>query len=243
MNHPQVSVILPVWNAAATLKDAIQSVLEQRGVSVELIVLDNESKDGSREIISAFQPQIHHFISGKDKGVYDAMNRGIAQAKGTWLYFLGADDKLAHSDALEKVLAYAEEDADLVIAEVRYYGKTATNTRTHYPPRFDSGLIWRNVVHHQACLYHRRCFAEYRYPIRFGILGDYHLNLWLWNTGAKAQFASEVLASCGAEGISKNYNSALYRQELELKKELLSGWKLWVQPLWLFAKKLYKKIR
>lgn len=243
MNHPQVSVILPVWNAAATLKDALQSVLEQRGVTLELIVIDNESTDGSREVIAAFQTQIHHFISGKDKGVYDAMNRGIDQSTGTWIYFLGADDKLADVDALQKVLAYAEEDADLLIAEVRYYGKTASNTRTHYPPRFDQGLIWRNVVHHQACLYHRRCFTKYRYPIRFGILSDYHLNLWLWNTGAKAQLVPEVLAFCGAEGISKNYTSDLYRQELELKSELLSGWKLWIQPLWLRAKKLYKKFR
>jgi glycosyltransferase involved in cell wall biosynthesis len=238
-----VSVILPVWNAAATLRNAISSVLEQRGVTLELIVLDNESTDGSREIISEFQPQIHHFISGKDRGVYDAMNRGIDQASGTWLYFLGADDKLVDPDALKKVLAYAEEDADLVIAEIRYHGDAAANTRTEYPPRFDQGLVWRNVVHHQACLYHRRCFSEYRYPIRFGILGDYHLNLWLWNTGASALFVQEILASCGAQGISKNYGSHLYQQELELKRELLSGWKLWVQPIWLFAKKWYKKLR
>jgi putative colanic acid biosynthesis glycosyltransferase len=242
VRKPEISIILPVWNAQSTLEQTLQSILNQTDVSFELIVLDNESTDGSREIIQSFQPQIHHFISGKDRGVYDAMNRGIQQATGKWLYFIGADDYLASDDSLKNVLAYAEEDADLLIGEIEYAGGAASNTRTHYPPRFDKGLVWRNVVHHQACLYRSRCFEEYRYPIRFGILGDYHLNLWLWNTGSKAALAPTLLAVCGADGISKRYTSQLYGQELEIKKELLEGWKLWVQPIWLFSKKWFKKL-
>jgi hypothetical protein len=92
---PSVSVIVVTKNPGSRLSAALESVWAQRHVTLELIVIDGASTDGTREFLERHRDRIAVLVSEPDAGVYDAMNKGIARATGDWIYFLGGDDRLA----------------------------------------------------------------------------------------------------------------------------------------------------
>lgn len=89
---PKFSVITVTYNAEKVLEDTIQSVIAQTYHHVEYIIVDGASKDGTLSIIDRYRPRIHTVVSEPDKGLYDAMNKGIALASGDYLCFLNAGD-------------------------------------------------------------------------------------------------------------------------------------------------------
>ena len=94
------SIIIATYNAAKYLETALQSVFSQTVNDYELILIDGGSKDGTVEIIKKHQDRIAYWVSEKDQGIYDAWNKGVEQAKGDWVLFIGSDDTLV-PDALE----------------------------------------------------------------------------------------------------------------------------------------------
>ncbi len=134
MNKPKISIITVVWNNAKTIKDAIDSVLSQTYENIEYIIVDGASTDGTVEIVQNYGDKITKFISEKDKGLYDAMNKGIAQATGDIVGILNSDDFYIDEFVIERVLKEIENKkvdsifADLVFVKpenidktVRYY--------------------------------------------------------------------------------------------------------------------------
>src|SRR2546426_834552 len=103
INQPLLSIVIVVYNAGSTLKHAIESVLNQTYKNIELIIIDGGSNDNTLQIINNYSSQIGYFISEKDNGIYDAMNKGILAAKGDWILFLGADDILYRPDIITDI--------------------------------------------------------------------------------------------------------------------------------------------
>jgi len=99
----KISVITVVYNAEAYLEDCIQSVLEQDYAAIEYIVIDGGSTDNTCSIINKYRTKIDYFVSEKDKGLYDAINKGIQRATGEVIGILNADDLFAHPDVLASV--------------------------------------------------------------------------------------------------------------------------------------------
>src|SRR5690242_6265470 len=98
------SIITVSFNAAATIRDTLTSIVSQQGVQVESIVIDGGSIDNTPSIVSAFGTQISHFTSEPDGGIYDAMNKGLAKATGDVIAFLNADDYYSDAFTLSKVV-------------------------------------------------------------------------------------------------------------------------------------------
>lgn len=240
MHKPQLSIVIPVFNAEETLAKCLQSLSIKNQLEVELIVIDGQSTDKSLTILKEFVSEIDHLIVEPDKGVYEAMNKGVKLAKGEWIYFIGADDYLHDANLLASMLAEDKGDEALRIADVDQFNVTHSKVPVHYPAAFDHRLVWRNVSHHQGILYHRSVFDTRQFNQDLKVLSDYSLNLELYLQGETAQLFSGVLAKCAAQGLSKNFQKSLYAEEWSFKKMQLSGWKKWVQPLWLNAKRWYK---
>lgn len=98
--HPKFSIVTVTYNAGATLEDTIQSVITQSYKNLEYIIVDGGSKDRTLEIIRQYRPHISKVISEPDKGLYDAMNKGIRMATGDYICFLNAGDELHEDDTL-----------------------------------------------------------------------------------------------------------------------------------------------
>ena len=101
---PKFSVITVTYNAEKVLEDTIQSVIAQTYHHVEYIIVDGASKDGTLSIIDRYRPRIHTVVSEPDKGLYDAMNKGIALASGDYLCFLNAGDCFHEDDTLQQMV-------------------------------------------------------------------------------------------------------------------------------------------
>jgi len=103
VNKPVFSIITVSYNSVDFIHSAIESVLEQDFESVEYIIVDGGSTDGTVEIVRSFGEQITKFISEPDKGIYDAMNKGLALATGEVIGVLNSDDFYPHADVLAQV--------------------------------------------------------------------------------------------------------------------------------------------
>ena len=116
----KISIITVVWNNAKTIRDAINSVLNQSYKDVEYIVVDGVSTDGTIEIVQSYGDKIK-FISEKDNGLYDAMNKGIRMATGDVVGILNSDDFYA-SDKILQIVAneFLNSNTDSVYANLEY---------------------------------------------------------------------------------------------------------------------------
>ena len=156
MKSPFFSIIIATFNAEQTLEKTLSSIVNQQFKDLELIIIDGRSTDQTLSIIKQFSAGDSRIkvLSEPDKGVYDALNKGINLANGKWLYFLGADDFFYSDDVLEKLQAVtANTTASIIYGNAWYeqYGK-------FYDGKFTiSKLLTRNICH-QAVFYRSEVF-------------------------------------------------------------------------------------
>jgi len=117
----KISIITVCLNAEKTIFSAIESVLSQTYLGVEFIIKDGGSTDKTLEIIRQYKAPIIHLISGKDAGLYDAMNKGLSLATGDIVYFLNADDQLYDNDVLKDICHEFEiaPDTEIIYGQVK----------------------------------------------------------------------------------------------------------------------------
>ena len=114
----KISIITVVWNNKETIKDAIDSVLSQTYKNIEYIIVDGASSDGTVDIIKGYGDKITKFISEPDKGLYDAMNKGLSLATGDIVGILNSDDFYIDEFVIEKVVnEFKEKQVDSVYAD------------------------------------------------------------------------------------------------------------------------------
>lgn len=102
--HPKFSIITVTYNAAAVIEDTLQSVITQTYKNIEYIIVDGASTDRTMEIIGRYRKHIHTVVSEPDRGLYDAMNKGIRLATGDYVCFLNAGDELHEDDTLQLIV-------------------------------------------------------------------------------------------------------------------------------------------
>ena len=171
--HPKFSIITVTYNAEKVLEDTIQSIVTQTYKNVEYILVDGGSTDGTLDIINKYRAHIHTVVSEPDKGLYDAMNKGIRLATGDYLCFLNAGDGLHEDDTLQLMVHSISGTAlpdvlygetDIVDAE----GHFVCKRRLSAPER----LTWKSfkkgmLVCHQAFFARRDLVEPYDLSYRF----------------------------------------------------------------------------
>lgn len=173
------SIIVPTFNAAATLHACLDSIVQQTCSGFELVLVDGGSTDGTVDIANSFAPDLGTRLvvhSEPDQGAYDAMNRGVGLAKGAWLLFLGADDSLYETDTLARVAAFIEEHqpCDLVYGDV-----LLRSTSSRYGGTFDlDRLLFDTNMNHQSIFYRREIFDGIGpYNLRYPVCADWDFNI------------------------------------------------------------------
>ena len=172
--HPKFSIITVTYNAGAVIEDTIQSVITQTYKNIEYIIVDGASTDKTMSIVNRYREHIHTVVSEPDRGLYDAMNKGIRLATGDYVCFLNAGDELHEDDTLQLIvhsLTGLTELPDVI------YGRTAiVDEEGHFlrmrrlePPE---NLTWRSfsqgmLVCHQAFFARRDRAVSYDLRYRF----------------------------------------------------------------------------
>lgn len=116
----KISIITVVLNNKKFIANAIESVLSQDYPNIEYIIIDGGSKDGSLKIIQSYENKIHKIISEPDKGIYDAMNKGISFATGDVIGFLNSDDFYTNASVVSKIMNAFNDKTDAIYADLDY---------------------------------------------------------------------------------------------------------------------------
>ena len=108
MNNPKISVVTVVYNSAALIENTVNSIINQSYSHIEYIVVDGGSTDGTIDILNRYKKNISTLISEPDRGIYDAMNKGISLATGDFVVFINSGDKFSSDDILENIFSNPE---------------------------------------------------------------------------------------------------------------------------------------
>lgn len=206
----KVTVITVAYNSSKTLADAIESVLRQTYGDIEYWIIDGNSNDGSVDIIrkyeSAFQGRLH-WISEKDKGIYDAMNKGIRMATGDVIGILNSDDFFTSDDVIEKMVAQFTDDVGAIYGDVHF---VRDNNRQKCV-RYYSGRIFRPymvkfgfVPPHPSFYARKKLFEQYGlYDDSYTISADFEMIARLcWKYKVKMKYVHLDFVSMRIGGAS-----------------------------------------
>lgn len=155
----KVSLITVTYNSAATVAETIESVLAQKYRDIEYIVVDGKSTDGTVEIIESYGSRISKFISEPDRGLYDALNKGIALATGDVVGIIHSDDVLAADDVIQTVVeAFTSFETDSVYGDLLYIDKNDPDKVIRYwqAGRFERKKMARGWMPPHPTFYVRR---------------------------------------------------------------------------------------
>ena len=276
----KISLITACYNSAGTLRTAIESVLSQRGVDVEYIVVDGGSKDGTVDIIKEFEVRSLEWRSGgvgntfefkwlseRDRGMYDAINKGIKMATGDVVGILNADDILAADNTLATIAEVfsrkerkgrkeegcgeaARSEVECVYADIRFVksGDSVEELRNAKTVRYCSAKRWRPwmfrfaaMVPHPSFYARRECFDRLGdYSLDYRICADFELVLRFIGI---AKLRSAYLPECVVLMRMGGASTAGWRSNVEINREDLRALKangIWSCLPLIYMKYLFK---
>lgn len=239
----KVSIVTVVYNGSATIADAIRSVVAQSYPDIEYIVIDGASKDATLDIVRSFGNSVTRLVSEKDKGLYDAMNKGVGMATGDIIGILNADDFYLDGEVIAKVVRRFQDAAcDGVYGDLLYVDPVDTDkiVRTwksgqHYSNSFLYG--W--MPPHPTFFVKRTVYEKYgNFNLTLKSAADYEIMLrFIYKYKIKLAYLPEVIVKMRTGGTS---NSSL-KNRLRANGEDRMAWQInglkplffttWLKPI------------
>lgn len=193
------SIIIPTYNSETTIQAALVSVKIQKFTNFEVLVIDGKSSDKTVEFSNQFSIEGLNLtcVSEPDHGIYDAMNKGIAAAKGEYLYFLGSDDTLFNENVLQQVAdSINRHPADLIYGNV-----LMSKSGQRYDGAFNFAKLLTKNISHQAIFYKRTIFQQLGgYNLEYKLHADWDFNLKCFTTPIIRTHFIDVLIARFTEG-------------------------------------------
>lgn len=222
--RPRLSIITSVYNNAAEIRSAVESVLSQRGVDIEYIVVDGASTDGTLQLLQGYGDRIHKLVSAQDRGIYDGLNRGVELATGDYVGFLHSDDLFADEYALQRLFAPLTSEppeawpaalyGDLVYVDKQQPGRVIRYWRScPFSPR----KLRNGWMPPHPSLYVRRDVMRVTGPfdIALRIAADYKFMLQLFRQPLRFEYVPGVVVKMRTGGASNRSLKAILRKSRE----------------------------
>lgn len=246
-NHPtpKFSVITVCYNAEATIEDTIQSVISQTYHHVEYIIVDGASKDRTMDIVNRYREHIAIVVSERDKGLYDAMNKGIGLATGDYLCFLNAGDSFHEDDTLQQIVhsIHTPQLPDVLYGEtelVDHEGHFLRMRRLSAP----EVLTWKSfrqgmLVCHQAFFPRRDLVMPYDQRYRFS--ADFDWCIKIMKKSKVLHNTHLTLIDYLAEGMTTRNHKASLKERFSIMPRHYGWTSTLAFHLWFVLRLLLKK--
>ena len=243
----KISIITVVYNNEKTIKDAIQSVLGQTYKNIEYVIIDGNSKDNTVNLIKEFKDQLGYFVSEKDNGLYDAMNKGIQACTGDVIGILNSDDLYQDLDVLTTVMEQFNNDPelDILYGDLVYVKSDDTNkvvrnwkSKGYYNHFFENA----NVPPHPSLFVRRKVYnAVGLFDLQFKLAADYELMLRMFKKhNFKSKYINRLIIKMRLGGATNQSYTNIVNQN----KEILKAWKVngLQAPFYLMPLRIIKRL-
>ena len=241
----KISVITAVYNNRGTVAQALDSALAQTHPDVELIVIDGGSSDGTLQVLQGYADRLAVLVSEPDRGIYDALNKGIARAGGEVVGFLHSDDLFADEHVLARIAAaFADPAVDAAYGDLLYVRKDAPDrvVRTWRAGAFTPGNLAHGWMPPHPTFYVRRSVYQRLggYDTSYRIAADYDCVLRLLGKGGiRAAYIPEILVKMRVGGASnRSLKNILQKSREDYRALRVNG----VGGLWALAWKNLSKL-
>lgn len=237
--QPLVSIITVVYNGEKFLEKTIESIARQTYSNIEYIIVDGGSTDGTLDIIKKNQSRISHWISEKDKGIFDAMNKGIQMAKGEIIGLLNADDYYADETVAWVVNEFQKSSAEIVHGNLAILHQNAESIMTPDITQMNS----RPSIFHPTCFVRKSVYNTLGlFDIQFKISSDYEFLLRCFKKGVFFSYLPKTLCYFRPGGMSSSCASNI--EGYKIMKRYNTGYQnsvIW-RGIKCYAKTFLKKL-
>ena len=202
MNTPKISVITPTYNVESLIEACLLNVAVQSYQNREHLIIDNESTDSTPDIVRNLAKEHPHIrlVSGKDEGIYDALNKGIDLSSGEWLYILGSDDSFYDNNVLEDLFAGKETGQyDIIYGNVKWGDENRI-----YDGEFSMHKFMEKNICQQAIFYSSALFSRFgKFQTRYRLLADWVFNMqWFCRDDVEKLYIDRIIATYNPYGLS-----------------------------------------
>lgn len=211
MKRPLLSVITVVFNEVELIERTIKSIISQRNVSLEYVVVDGGSTDGTLDIIKKYDSKIDYWVSSKDGGIYDAMNKGIDVANGKWLHFMNAGDSFCNKLVVSEVFSKSHSN-EIITGFVKIVDLNGLWKGYRHPNDVYSScdMAVENCIAHQATFINRNVFKSIgNFSLDYDVQSDYDFWIRANNNNIKFDFFNKDIANFLDNGISSDRKMGL----------------------------------
>ncbi|PJJ10939.1 glycosyltransferase involved in cell wall biosynthesis [Flavobacterium sp. 1] len=243
----KISIITVVYNNEKTIKDAMQSVLSQTYKNIEYVIIDGNSKDNTVNLIKDYNEKLGYFISEKDNGLYDAMNKGIKACTGDVIGILNSDDLYQDSNVISDVIKQFNDDSelDILYGDLVYVKSDDTNkvvrnwkSKSYYNNFFENA----NVPPHPALFVRSIVYKEVGlFDLQYKLAADYELMLRMFKKHHfKSKYINRLIIKMRLGGATNQSFTNIINQN----KEILKAWKNndLQAPLYLMPVRIFKRL-
>lgn len=207
---PLISIITISYNSCHTIEDTLLSVINQSYPNIEYIIIDGGSTDGTTNIIKRYENKISYWVSELDKGIYYAMNKGIAVATGEWINFINCGDFFYHKDVIADVFKDCISDSYSLI-----HGNTIF--RYHDHTEMEANRQYGNYRFMPAChqsIFSRTChMKQFMFDTNYKISADFDFFYKLYHTNHQYLYKDVIVAVFDAVGGVSSRNKYLRNKE------------------------------
>ena len=217
-NKPLITIITVVRNGEKTLDQTILSVINQTYENVEYIIIDGASTDSTLDIIRKYESKIDYWISEPDKGIYDAMNKGIRFATGDFIALLNSDDWYVLNTCEIIVNKINEVDADIYYGIVRVIDDKDNTLFIH---GYTEKMLSKCMIAHPACFIKNIIYKLYQYDTKYKAAADYDFMIRLKNNNYKFIFIEQIIANFRLGGVSDSKLGQIEANNIQWKYRLI----------------------
>ena len=220
-NKPFITIVTVVRNGEKTLEQTILSIINQSYLNLEYIIIDGESTDSTLNIIQKYENKIDYWVSESDKGIYDAMNKGIDLMAGEWVNFMNAGDYFYNADTINKTSYYLKDTSkEIVCGNALLF---SDYFEVVYIPVEIENIQFRMPFCHQAVFVRRATIKELKYNTSYLSSGDYDFFYRCFILGKQFLYIPEMIACFDmSKGVSKENYRLLKMEDAKVRGKSLN---------------------
>lgn len=234
--QPKVTIVTVCYNADKEIETTLLSVLSQKYNNLEYIVIDGDSSDNTMDIINKYKDKITRILSEPDKGIFDAMNKGINMASGNWILFLNAGDTFCNETVVERMVFETPIDAGVIYGNAMFV-KNGIKRKYSPLPFFNSKERYPDMgICHQSIFVRTDIAKNLLFDLSYQLSADYDMIMKIYNNNYKFYYKDVMVCNYDLSGVSSlNYlrkikeKMRIYRNPINIDSMLLYIKALYVQ--------------